>query len=129
MKTIVVDTNAFLRFFLGDIPEQKKTCEKLLLEAKNHNITLIVPQVVLFEMNYVLEKLYHVKKNEVVGNLSYLINTDYLEVESKGAFLSALKMYSNNSLSLADCLIACIAQARNAEVFTFDKKLAKATSH
>jgi predicted nucleic-acid-binding protein len=125
MKSIVVDTNAFLRFFLNDISEQAESVEKLLQRGKNGEVKLIVPQVVIFEIHFALEKLYKIPKEEIIETLKSLISMDYLQIQDKDIFGKALERYSKYNLSLPDCFLRSAAEKENAELFTFDKKLEK----
>lgn len=125
MKAIVADTNAFLRVFLDDIPKQKKIFEKLLEKAKGKQVLLLVPQIVIFEIEFILRKSYHVPKEEIIEKLHSLISASYLEVESRNIFLSALPLFKNNTISLVDSFLFSKAKARDAELFSFDEKLKK----
>lgn len=125
MKRLIVDTNAFLRFLLNDIPEQKTEVEELLQQAEKSKVVLIVPQIIVFEVHFILDKYYHFEKGEILKSLKSLVSTNYLQVENRETFLSALVIYSENNLSFVDCFIAADAEKQNAEVFTFDKKLGK----
>jgi len=125
MKTIIPDSNVFLRFLLNDIPEQKKLAEKLLTQAKNKEASLLVPQIVIFEIDFILEKYYLFSKKEVVERLKSLISTDYIEIESKEAFGEALKIYEKQPISFVDCFLIARARLEEVELFTFDQKLSK----
>lgn len=123
MKEVIIDTNVILRFFLNDIPEQKIIVEALLQKAKNKTIFITIPQIVIFELDFILEKYYEFHKEEVIDKLKTLVSTDYLRVESKELFIITLTLYSRENLSLVDCFLISQAKERNMEIFTFDKKL------
>jgi uncharacterized protein len=123
MRTIFVDANAFLRFLLNDIPEQKKEFEKLLNLAKASKIKLNVPQIIIFEINFSLQKYYKFSKSEVVDKLQTIIETPYLRIQDGEALRDAVILYSQNDLSLTDCFLYIKAKEKDAELFTFDKVL------
>lgn len=125
MKKIVVDTNPILRFFLNDIPKQKASFEDLLYQAKEHKILIIIPQIIIFELNFILDKYYHFSKLDIIDRLKVLVSTEYLEVESREDFIYALTLYSANSIDFVDCFLVAKAQNLNADLFTFDQKLKK----
>ena len=125
MKEYVVDTNAFLRFLHGDIPAQKRGVEILLKKAKQGEIKLFVPQIVIFELHFILDKYYHLSKEEIINKLKSIVSISYLQVQSKEVFLKALTMYSSSTTSLVDCFLRSTAETRSAFLFTFDKKLRK----
>jgi len=122
-KKVIVDTNAFLRFLLNDIPEHKKEFERLLQKAKKSHIELVVPQIIIFEIHFILDSYYHFSKEEVIEKLKSLLAANYLFVESREVFDKALTLYSTQTLSLADCFLLATAEIEHAELFTFDKKL------
>lgn len=128
MKSIFVDANAFLRLLLNDIPKQKKEFEKLLNQAKNEKVKLIVPQIVIFEINFILQKYYKFPKEEIIDQLQTIVETPYLKIQDSGALRDAIKLYSINNLSLADCFLICKVRESNATLFTFDKDLNKLAS-
>ena len=125
MKKIVVDANAILRFFLNDIPKQKIAFEKLLYQAKDSKILLIIPQIIIFELQFILDKYYHFSKADVINRLKVLVSTDYLEIESRKQLITALTIYSSSAIDFVDCFLAAVAQSREADIFTFDQRLKK----
>lgn len=124
-KSFVADTNAFLRLILDDIPRQRKDFEKLLLKAKQAKAIIIVPQIVIFEIEFILQKYYLFNKEDVLDKLKVLVATSYLKLESREVFIKSLKLYDSISISFVDCFLIALASIENAELFTFDKKLKK----
>ncbi len=125
MKTFLIDTNAFLRFLLNDVPAQKKEFEKLLNRAKKSEIKLVVPQIIIFEINFTLEKYYKFSKEDIVDKLQALIEASYLQIEERAAFLETLGIYSKSKISFVDCFIYAKAKQLEVDLFTFDKNLQK----
>lgn len=125
MKKIVVDTNGFLRFILDDVPAQKKSFEKLLEEAKQNQLVLFVPQIVIFEIEFTLSKYYHFSKEDIIKRLKSIIAASYLDIQDQDIFQTALKLYSGQNISFVDCFLKTISERERAELFTFDKKLQK----
>lgn len=121
----VVDANVFLRFLLKDIPNQYTRAEKLFREAKSGKIELIVPQIVIFEVAFALEKYYNFGKKEVIDKLQTIIATVYLRIQDSEIFAQALKLYSVSNLSLTDCFLISNVRTTNAVLFSFDKRLQK----
>lgn len=125
MKLFVIDANAFLRLLLNDIPEQVKEIEKLIARAKKSNIALFVPQIVIFELNFILEKYYHLPKKDIIDKLRSIVQAYYLQVQDRAIFTRALKLYTEQNISLADCFTLAYTQEKEGELFTFDKTLKK----
>ena len=105
MKDVIVDTNAFLRFLLNDIPEQKRQVEKLFKQAKMRKIVINVPLVVIFEIHFALEKVYRLDKETSIEKLEAILKTDYFHTESREIILQALTFYKSYSVSFVDCFL------------------------
>lgn len=125
MKLIVLDTNALLRFILNDIPHQKKTIEKVLLQAKQEEIHIIVPQIVIFELHFALDKYYSFSKEDIIFRLKAILAASYLDIQDRDILRTALSLYTQETVSFVDCFLFAKSQMENAELFTFDKKLQK----
>ncbi|HSW88323.1 MAG TPA: PIN domain-containing protein [Candidatus Saccharimonadales bacterium] len=125
MKSFIIDTNGFLRLLLNDIPIQADKVEDLIRKAKAGHISIIIPDIVLFEIDFVLEKYYLLTKDDVIEKLQSLVSAPYFTVTSRDVFLKALLFYKYNAVSFVDCFLAANAQLENMELFTFDQKLQK----
>ena len=120
-----MDTNAFVRFILQDIPEQADEVEELFKKAQLKKIELFVPQIVIFEILHALEKYYSFPKNTVIEKLSSVISAKYLMIQNRILLKKALEIFKQKNLDLADCFIFAYSEDKNAELFTFDKALKK----
>lgn len=125
MKAVVIDTNAFLRLLLNDIPQQADRVEHLIRQAKRKEVRIIVLQIVLFEIDFVLRKYYNFEKQEVIDKLKSLLSASYFVIESINVFQNALILYKENNISFADCFLVSKAEVEGADLFTFDQKLKK----
>lgn len=125
MKSLLIDTNVFLRFFLNDIPNQQKIADGLLQKAKTKKLNLIVLQIIIFEIEFILTKYYLFPKTEVIDNLRSIIGAPYLEIQDRNVFKFAIELYQNTNISLVDCFLKAKSEIENTEIFTFDQKLSK----
>ena len=125
MKQVTVDANVFLRLLLDDVPSQVKEAEKLLEQAKKSTINLHVDQIVIFEINFILDKYYHIPKSEIIDKLKSIVQTPYLEIQDREVFIMALKVFAKHNISLVDSFILAKCKTENWELFTFDKNLQK----
>lgn len=125
MSHFIVDTNAFLRLLLNDVPQQADKVEKLLKETKVKKHKLIVPQIIIFELSYAFEKYYKLPKEEIIENIDAILAINYLEIQNRDIFQEALSIFRVKNLSLVDCFIFCFAKHSNAQIFSFDKSLQK----
>lgn len=126
MKRIIVDTNVFLRFLLEDVPQQAEQAEKLFKKAKHKKIEAFVPGIVVFEVQFTLEKYYGFSKEDIVDKLSLILSMDFLNFDERKVFLTTLEIYKDRNVSFADYFLVSKSEIEGMELFTFDKKLKNA---
>jgi uncharacterized protein len=125
MDLLILDTNAFLRFLLNDIPDQAEEVSKILVKAKAKKIEIFIPQIVIFEIEFALDKYYKFPKREVVDKLEVLLSTPYLKIQDVDIFKESTVLFKDKNIDFIDCFLACSAKQRNCALFTFDKDLKK----
>jgi uncharacterized protein len=107
-KTGSLDTNILVRLVVGDVPTQTKLVEKLIADSTK----LDVADIVIFELVFVLEKLYFFSRPDVASSVSAIIRNK--------------KINSNRKLFESMFTMPEYARLNKAEpLFTFDQKLAK----
>ena len=118
-----LDTNVLLRLALEDLPEQTAAIEKLL----STGTTFEVADAALFEMVYVLERVYRLPRLDVVENMLSIIRNKQFNCNRK-LFELILPFYlAHSKLSIVDCALTQYAELNNASpLYTFDQALAKA---
>ena len=113
--SVVIDTNAFIRFFTDDDPRKASLVEDLL----ENETMIIIPDVVLPELAYVLMKEYKFSREKLVEIYTFLSsqNNFYLTNAAK----KAIKIYGMSKLDMADCIIA--AYSLKGKLASFDREL------
>ncbi len=126
MSEIFLDTNVILRYLLKDNKYYYRQAKALFLNARSKRQTIrLIPQVV-FEVVFVLEKLYKIDRTDIADNLKVLLAETYIKTTSKKELLCALDFYaSDKSLSLVDIYLSCLTSGARGELVTFDQKLEK----
>ena len=125
MRKVLVDTNVFIRFLLNDIPAQVEKAEELFYKAKKGIIEIIIPEIVIFEIEFILSKYYGLPKTSIVEKINSILSQEYFTVEYKNVFLKSIAIYQKEKLSLVDCFLLAKANIEELELFTFDKKIGK----
>lgn len=125
MRTVLIDSNFLLRFLLNDIPSQAEETTRYLERAERREIKILVPQIVIFEIAFVLMKVYKLKKVEVIKLIKTLVSNPYLEVPERRIILEGLNLYAEKNVDFIDCYLFCLAKDKKAEVLSFDKDLKK----
>lgn len=121
---VFVDTNYFLRFILKDNTEQYEIAKNLFRKADDNKNLLFTSTIVIFEISFVLEKLYKLPKAEIISVLKKIINLQYLYLEEKDRLVKTINLYSENNISFEDSYNLAYSQEHKCDNFhTFDQKL------
>ena len=110
MTVYFADTNVFIRFFLKDNIEQYTQVESLIRKAKSGKIKLVIPQIIIFEVLFVLKNYYDFNKQEIVNKLKSLVSASYFDVQDREIFILAIELYKVENLSFVDCFLLAKAQ-------------------
>jgi predicted nucleic-acid-binding protein len=86
---------------------------------------VFIPNEVIAEIVYVLEKVYFVKNDEISDTLRELFRYGNLKVDDLEVVEEALDLYSKRRLDFVDTLLYAYSKVKGYEVYTFDKKLNK----
>lgn len=117
---IIIDTNPLLRLVLSDNKTQHDEVVKLLKK----NEVLVIAQVI-FEMEYVLRKVYKVPKREICECLEKLLTTKGMLVEEKQVLSTSIKLFVEKNVDLVDAYLWVRARELGTTVFSFDKDFKK----
>jgi len=125
MKKVIPDTNVFLRFLLNDVPKQADKAERLFNKAKAGRLKLYIPQIVIFEIHFALEKYYSLSKELILEKLKILISTTHFNLQDREVFMKALEVYSSADISFVDSFLVSNASLEGFKLFSFDRRLLK----
>ncbi|AGL02516.1 PIN domain-containing protein [Desulfoscipio gibsoniae] len=114
----IVDANIVLRYLLNDSDDLSEKAAEIL-----ENNMVFLPNEVIAEIVYVLEKLYKVERRKITSVLLELFEYGNLEVSDFGMVNEALKVYAERKLDFVDTLLYAYHKLGKHEVYTFDKKL------
>lgn len=116
----MLDTNALLDWLLDRDEARTKRIDTLLSTVRE----LQVPDIIIVELTFALEKFYELPRDIVAENINKIIDEPVLNC-NRALFRRALSDYSHHpALSFVDCCLVHYAELQNAlPVWTFDKKL------
>lgn len=114
----IVDANIILRYLLNDTED---LVEKATVILENNEV--FVPNEIIAEIVYVLEKVYKVERQEIFMSLKELFEYDNIKVSDIELVLAALALYSERKLDFVDTLLYAYNKIGNHQIYTFDKKL------
>jgi len=114
----IVDANIILRYLLNDSDDLSERAAEIL-----ENNMVFLPNEVIAEIVYVLEKVYKVEKKKISSLLLELFEYSNLQVEDFGIVNEALRVYAARKLDFVDTLLYAYYKLGKHDVYTFDKKL------
>jgi predicted nucleic-acid-binding protein len=121
---IGVDTNVLVRYLVEDDEEQTKRAEALFRRASAKGETIFVSDVVLCEIVWVLESVYHVRRGEIADLLENLMRAKQVELGQADLAYRALEAYRAGKGDFADYVIRERALAAGCtSLATFEKQL------
>ena len=116
---IVLDTSVLIRYFARD-DKVKAEKTKLLLKTQKE---LIVPDVVLPEIEYVLVKSSKAKRAELIKAFRFLNSLRNISLTKEAR--EAITIFENSKLDMADCIVA--AYSMKGSLASFDSDLLEVT--
>ncbi len=122
-RTILIDTNIILRFFLNDHEVLSNKARELIQSAENGDVVLYMDEVIVAEIVWVLESFYEISKEEIVEKLLGILMQPWVENPRKSEVIHALHFFKTTSLSYIDTWILSKSLANNFPIETFDIKL------
>ena len=116
----IVDANIVLRYLLNDHEELSDEATIII-----ENNDLLLPNEVIAEIVYVLEKVYGVKNDEISNILLELFKYKNIVVSDLEVLEEAFSLFSRRRLDFVDTLLYAYNKVKRYEIYTFDKKLNK----
>ena len=114
----IVDANLILRYLLQDV---EQFIEQANEKMERHSI--FIPNEVIAEVVYVLEKVYKVERPQIYDSLRNLLGYSNIATHDRAVLIEALKVYSEITIDFVDAVLFAYSKIAGHTVFTFDKKL------
>lgn len=116
-----VDTNVFVRLVVvADNDRQMMQAKKLFEQAQLGKLNLVIGPPVLFEVAWVLGRLYKMPQEEILNFLEAILSFPNLRILDKELVMEAIALVKKTGESFADCYIAVSAihiEADNVAIF------------
>ena len=124
---IALDTNVLLRLLLNDDARQSRQAQALIDRAVSRSDRVLLPDIVLCELEWVLGAAYGVPKPEIVRTLRRLLDTPVFAFLDRSTVAGALAEYEAGKGDFSDYLIGASAARPGASTtYTFDRALRRA---
>jgi len=121
---IGLDTNLLIRYLTNDDRAQYAKAKRLIDEAVERDVRLLINGVVLCEVTWVLETAYEYSRAETADVLDRIFDTAQFEIERAPEARQALDDFRSTKVGFADALIGRINRTLGAtKSMTFDRDL------
>jgi predicted nucleic acid-binding protein len=122
---VVVDTNVFISLLTDRDDAQRALAKELLMRAETGEITIVLPQFILFEIAHVLRNLYGVAPATAASLIRDTIALPVVTLVTD-PWQEILDQWSDRLPSIADAGIVSLGITHRYDaVATFDKKLTR----
>lgn len=123
---IAFDTNLLLRLLLDDSAHQARQAEEILRRTAASGEQVLLPDIVLCELEWVLESVYGFPRTDIAQTLERLLAADEFTFLDRSAVGAALQRYTGGKADFSDYLIGESASAAGAATtYAFDRELAR----
>lgn len=123
---IFIDTNYFLRFFLGEPYDQATRVKALFQKAARGDVELSTSVVVFFEVYWVASSFYQVNEEKIAEFLQNMLKMEFVRLENRPLLVEAVSLFRDMNFDLEDAYNMAFARISHAQEFaTFDVKLKK----
>jgi len=117
----IIDANIVLRFLTNDLPEQADRCTKLLKRVEDGMEEVILPELVLADIVWILEKFYCQPKEKIRDLLIALLNLRGLRHPNKKTAKEALRLYAEKNIDWTDAFVASqMFMQKRYEIYSYD---------
>ncbi|WP_258359770.1 PIN domain-containing protein [Moorella sulfitireducens] len=125
-KAKTIDANIILRFLLNDNPERAERCSALLQRVESGAEQVFLPDLVIADVVWTLEKFYRQPKARIKELLLPLLSLRGMRLSSKSVARKALEWYVEKNVDWTDAFIAASMVAGNRiEIYSYDRHFDK----
>lgn len=122
-STSVVDTNVVLRYLLRDDERLYQRASEFFRRVQDDEEVAYFPDSVIAECTYVLDKLYHVERDEIAARLLEVLSFRGVDPENRELLQAALRLYQSRNIGFVDAVAVTMARGKGWKLMTFDRPL------
>lgn len=125
MRSVAVDANVFVSFFIDRNAAQHSAARALIQSAEDGEVVVLVPQSVVFEVAYVVQSQYGVTGDRLAIVVRAVTTFPGVQLVDDCSWKRVLDIWPDPVTGLADAAVVAVASATQCDaVATFDRKLA-----
>jgi predicted nucleic-acid-binding protein len=123
VKKYIIDTNALISFVTDRNPDQQQKIAPLFESAAHLKALILCHQNVLTEFIHVMDRVYHVPKDEIGRMIAAFVEMPGIEIIHEIDFNAVLSCWPDPIPDFGDAIIASIGKiTRRSAIVTFDRK-------
>lgn len=122
----LVDANVILRYLLEDDETLFKRASSLLEKVKVGEEAVVIPESVLAETVYVLQKVYKIERQIIAEKLRELFAYKGIANSDKKDLIDSILLFGQTRLSIVDCIVCSKSINQGLSLITFDDELKSA---
>ncbi len=122
---IAIDTNVLLRYLMEPLDVHNPRWQVIVArDVIDHADAVFVSDIVIAEMEWVLESVFEIKRDDIATIIQTLANNHRFQFEDWSALQCALMDYRDYpKVDLSDCLVARRANRKGATtLYTFESE-------
>lgn len=125
MSEILLDTNIFARYLVGDIPSQNNKAKVIFQSIFNGKDKGLVSILVIDELIWVCENYYGYKREEYLPKIIKLFSFRNIQVveTKKEIIMEIFKLMQKSNIDFTDYYLIKISKSR--KIYSFDRDLSK----
>jgi predicted nucleic acid-binding protein len=127
MKEIpIIDANIILRFLTNDIPRQADRCTELLQRIESGSKEVWLPDLILADIVWTLEKFYKQPKQRIQELLIPILELKGLRHNNKKISKLAFQLYVEKNIDWTDAFVAAqMITQKKCEIYSYDSDFDK----
>ena len=117
-----LDANVLIRHFTADSADQSPRATAFLADLETGELSVHVPEFVVFETIFTLERSYRQPKARIRENVMAILELTSVLTPGKRLFRRALDVYVEYNVSFGDAYhVALMEQRGVTEIISFDR--------
>lgn len=125
MKTIVLDTNVFIRFLIKDIAAQFEKAKEVFTSIEDGNVSATVSILVVNEIIWIMDNYYEIKRDIYIPQVLKLLALKHMKTMEikKHMLVTILRILEHRNVDFTDVYLARVADGRS--IVSFDKDIVR----
>jgi len=121
---VFLETSVIIRYLTADDEKKFKDCLRLLEIIEKGKIRPYTSNIVIFEILFVLTKIYGFAKKEVLGGIKKILGLRNITLVETTNTREAIKLFEKYNIKYPDCLIATQVP-QGAKLVSYDADFSK----